>query len=276
MAKRITIRASRIKGDLDLGTSAARGGRTARIYAPGGKLLAFQDLQVVATQKNYRLGAKVEVDESVYRYMSNGAGILTPGMVLTSPVPDPNQKALANALVYPIGANVFTVTAGATAITLNQYQDGFLLIDGGTGVGVKLRIASNTAALAGAACVITTVDPTPVALDATSTFQLVQSPYASVIVSGAPPAAKVVGVAPIGVPATGGGVTQYFWGQTKGPCGVLNTGATTVSGQQVAASITEPGTVDSAVADQHTTTVVGKVMRTVAEDALGFIELQLE
>ena len=159
--------------------------------------------------------------------MNDTGAALDAGDVVQSPIPDATQITLADTLIgpatYPIGTKVFTIVIGATnAITLNQYAGGFLVVDDGTGVGVKMRIASHPASAKSLPVVFTCVDATPVALDSTSTFTLIPNPFAGVIATAAPPTAKVLGVAPCAVPKG-----DFFWLQTKGPAVVTSTAAVT-------------------------------------------------
>lgn len=57
-----------------------------------------------------------------------------------------------------------TVTLGATAVTANQYQGGFVIVNAGTGIGQQLRIASHPAAALSSSLVITLEDGPSTAL----------------------------------------------------------------------------------------------------------------
>jgi len=223
--------------------------------------------------QNYILGSKREDAENEYRYALNGAAPLTAGEVVQMPLPDATQLALVPVGVYAPGVTTFIMTVGAGGAALNQYKDGYLGVDTGAGIGIKLRILSNTLAVGAVACTFTTYDPNPVAFDATTRFQLVMNPFAGLIITTAPPAAKVAGIALTAVPAA-----NYFWCQTKGPAfALVNIAAGTfVSGRHVVASPANVGEIENAVADNSLTTVIGKIMRTALDATWSFIDLQLE
>jgi len=264
------IQARKIVGDIELGFDP-RANRPARVTA-GGHIIGrpFQDIYAVDAVQNYILGSKREDCENMYRYAYNGGVQRVPGDLLAMPVPIATHLALVPVGVYAPGVTTFVITMPAVGALVNEYRDGYLAVDTGLGLGTKLRILSNTVAAGFANCTFVTYDPNPVAFDGTSRFQLVANPFNALIIHGSPPTARVAGVVPVLVP-----LNNFFWIQTKGLALVIATGGM-VSGQHVAASITVDGTVDLAVANQSTTTVAGKAVRTAAGAAWGFIDLQLE
>jgi hypothetical protein len=91
-------------------------------------------------------------------------------------VPNHQNCATTAYTAYSNNGNVpasVTVTLGATAATANQYQGGYLAVVDGTGEGQLLKIASNPAANASAAIVITLEDgPTTALVGADSEVSL--------------------------------------------------------------------------------------------------------
>ena len=278
MARRVITPASRVNGDLDLKVEPRYGNRTSRLYI-GGRLLAYQEinLNLGSSVQNYRLGARALADESIYRYCYNGGVALSAGVLVQSPVPPTDWKGLALVTNTVAGATSFTITLGATtAVTLNQLAGGYLCCDAGAGgVGVRLRIAGNTAATATNPTTITTVDAAPVAFTAgTHTFQFTMSPYMNVIVTPGttPPTAKVLGATICAV-----SINYYFWLCTRGPVVLTNTTGTPTSGQTAVASLTGVGTFDEAPAEWIATTMpIGTVRRTASGTGVTTVDLMLE
>lgn len=117
-----------------------------------------------------------------------------------------------------IGDTVVTPTLGATAATLNQYQDGWLIVNDATGEGYTYKIKSNPAADASATCAITLYDPIQVALTTSSEVTLVPNPFSGVVISSATAASNTIIV---GVPSIAVTASYYFWAQFRGVCSCL-------------------------------------------------------
>jgi len=87
------------------------------------------------------------------------------------------------------------VTLGGTAVTANQYQNGYAVVTSGTGLGQTLQIQGHLAQASTTGNVsIVLADATNIALDATSTISLVPQPGNGVIIN---PTARTN--APVGV-----------------------------------------------------------------------------
>lgn len=91
------------------------------------------------------------------------------------------------------GTYQILVTNAGTKLNVNEYQNGYLLVSAGTGIGQTLQIASHQAAAASATFIVTVQDPIQVTLDATSKISLIRNPYIGVVVSAAGPTAKIAG-----------------------------------------------------------------------------------
>lgn len=153
-----------------------------------------------------------------------------------------------------------TVTLGATALTANQYQGGFAVIDSGTGLGQSLRIASNPAALASATGVVLTLEDAPnVALDTTSTVCLIPAHGANVIQNPTTPTNVPVGIALYPIAAS-----SYGFLVSKGIVASLSDSKVAAVGTAIAASVTTAGTttVATATLGNLTSTVIGNAVQT--------------
>ncbi|MBU0906688.1 MAG: hypothetical protein KKE05_00865 [Nanoarchaeota archaeon] len=125
-----------------------------------------------------------------------------------------------------------TITTG-TAIAENELRGGYFQVQDGTGEGQNLMIAGNTAmAASGTTIQVALEDPIRVALDTTSEFNLVRSPWWAVYESDTGEAFPG-GVAPIAVTTL-----YYYWVQTGGVAICLQEGTPAVGTNLVVSTAT--------------------------------------
>jgi len=189
-------------------------------------------------------------DGRVFHYSEGGASDLAIAKLMQQAVVQSNHDVDitvttdATSGLYPaIGDKAITITTQAV-LTKDQYKDGYIFVDSGTGLGQMAQIKSHPAESTGAAsCKITLYDHDALvtALDATSDVGLRLNLYDGVIIN---PQAAATGV-PIGVTprAVDVSVAKYFWLQTWGPCLVLTNGSLLV-GKAVCPSATTDGAID--------------------------------
>jgi len=162
--------------------------------------------------KQHPLGAKLCVGDSVFRYCKANEA-LSAGKLATA-VADSDAEDTVT-VAHAIGTADLTITA-ASAITANQYEDGVLIVDEGTGAGNTYDIAENAAIDSSSTGTVTIYGGLKVAWSTSDTdVVLVQSPY---VVQEANKDQKET---PICVPRIAVTEAYYFWGQTRGLCGVL-------------------------------------------------------
>jgi hypothetical protein len=177
----------------------------------------------IATQKE-RLG-EIRIDDwgRVFRYAKAGASALAAGKAsICAPAVANHIKQVQTGYGAPVGSTNVTVLLGATAVTADQYKEGWLHVyDGAAGtVGTMYPILGHTTkAGAGGAVTLQLAEPLRVAIAATDTISLVPSPFNGTTESGTQ-ASPAAGVTPIAVPAG-----SYYWSQTGGPTCGLATGA---------------------------------------------------
>jgi hypothetical protein len=226
--------------------------------------------QVLGTIRKLNDGRK-------FVYAKAGGVDLAAAKLVQAPAPIANHTNCAVAAAVAIGERSVTLTLGATAVTANQYKDGFLLVNNGTGKGCAYKIKSHPAASGGASLTVTLYDKIRVALDATtSKGSLVSCSQNGVIIHPSPPTAKLVGVPLLAVTAG-----YYFWAQCGGCAPVLIDGTVTV-GKKVVAS----GSVDGAIAlmaltsgtpntgsDQYP---VGVMVQNGVDTEYGIVDLKLD
>ena len=180
------------------------------------------------TTKKRALGTILELpDGREFKYVLNGAGAITSGKLASSAAMIGNHDMDLTTAAASVGDTSITVTLGATAATKDQYADGYIYTNDGTGQGQVYRIASNPAADGSATLAVTLAsnDPVSVALDSTTESGLAVNPYSGVVVSPTSVTNRTLGVT-----ATDIAANAYGFVQTKGLASVLVSG-TVVAGQ---------------------------------------------
>jgi len=217
--------------------------------------VAAQDLVTTSTVSLHNLGDKAfSTDGRAFRYVKAGASVLVPGNAIQSPAVVPNHVNLTPTAVSAVGDTFVTVTLGATAATLNQYEGGYLIVElGTTGAGQTLKIKGNPAASSGATLRVELEDPFYVATSGTITMSLIANRYNGVIQSPATTlTGTIVGVAVAAIPAA-----SFGWICTRGVTAMLVSG-TPIVGSAVGIPTTTAG---MAVADSAILTHIGVVAK---------------
>jgi len=199
-----------------------------------------------ATQRETLGALRILEDGRKFRYALAGEALL-PGKIgqLIDGVANHIKQT---APVAAIAAKRIAITVGATAVTVDQYKDGFLQVYDGTttGLGMQYGIESNTACDASGITYVTLKEPLKYALTAADTYSLIANPWSSITMN-ASLAHGTGGVIPR--PVTSG---YYFWLQTGGLACALNGGGSVlgaglvVSGTEGALKTQPDGALDSA------------------------------
>ena len=245
--RRNVLYAARVVGDLDLGREPTRTinsqKRYAQLLSGGGRVAggSVQGALEESVSANYRIGTVLEEEGCEYEYAQAGAVALSPGKLMQSELPVANHADLTPTGSYAIGISVIEVTLGASAVLVNEYRDGWILVTNATGEGQKLKILSHPAADASATCSFTCWEALTTATDGTSRMTLMKNPNQELIIHPSPPTALVVGVPQIAITAA-----YYFWLQTKGPTALLTDGVLYIY-QQVTPSASVDGAVKHAI-----------------------------
>ncbi len=166
-----------------------------------------------------------------------------------------------------------TVTLGATALTQNQYQGGFLIVNSSNGIGQTLRIASNPAALASATGVVITLEDAPnTALTTSSVVSLIPAHGANVIEAPTTLTNAVVGVSLYPISAS-----MYGFLVSKGLTAAISDASIASVGEPISPSSTTAGTVTLTTASSTDVTkaVIGYAAQTAtsADASLVFVNL---
>lgn len=214
-----------------------------------------------------QLGVRsVTGDGREFRLCVAGGTTLVIGKLQQAPAEITNHQNMVVSTAA-IGATSITVTLGATAVTANQYAQGWLIITTSTGLGYQYKVSGHPAANASATCVLQLEDAIQIAtVTATSKGDLVLNPYSGVIVNPATASSTPVGACIF--PIT---TLYYGWLQTKGVASLLADG-TVVVGTSVCASNGTAGAVEATAGVQA---LVGTAVTGIATTEYGAINMNL-
>lgn len=206
-----------------------------------------QPLYSSSSVKMHSLGQRaLSSDGREFAYCKAGE-LLVAGDFYQTAVHASTYVSQACAAAAAIGATTVTVTTGA-AFTKNQFQDGYLIVSAGTGIGQMFCIKSHLAADSGASCVLTLHDPVRVALDTTSTLTTIKNTFDSVVKWAVTQTGSSAGAAVYPV-ASG----EYGWLQTGGMSACLSDNvATAAETTGITPSTTTAGAITKAVSLQET------------------------
>jgi len=176
------------------------------------KLSFSQGIHEVSSSAKERLGRlRILDDGRKFRYCKNGGILLDVGKPVETPAVTADHIDATVAVDVPIGKMVVHVTVAGTLVSENQYKEGWLQVNSGTGEGHQYRIGSNTACVLSGTTIVTLDEPIKVALEAgVSKVSLIMNLWKEVIVSTA------ATMHPAGVPIVAVPVDYYFWSQTGG------------------------------------------------------------
>lgn len=184
--------------------------------------------EIVTGTPKHKVGTRgLMEDGRVFYYTRNGTtSALSPGKIMVKADVLTNHHECD---VTTGAAGSFTVsgiTIGATALTANQYKDGWLVVTDGAGEGHTYKIKNHAAALASATDVaVTLYDPIAVALDTNSTVSFILNDYADPQISVTDQLDIPVGVPAVSITAAASATDSttwtYGWMQTWGTCGLL-------------------------------------------------------
>lgn len=231
-------------------------------------------------QGAYAVGTKMVLPEGrEYRYVRNGASTGAAGKVVQGSAPVAAHVNLAVAAAA-VGATTVDITFGTTAITADQYKDGFLVVEDGTGAGQMYKILSHPAANLSTALVVTLYPEAglQVALDATSKVSLLKREWDGAILAPTTLTNVVIGVPLVTITAA-----YYGWAQKKGVCPALQDGAWTVGAGLMASNGTAGSLEDASLSvattpvagAQVTGPIVGAAVRNVGTTKYGIARLAL-
>ncbi|KKN52702.1 hypothetical protein LCGC14_0609830 [marine sediment metagenome] len=162
-----------------------------------------------------------------FRYVGAGGTALVVGDLIQSAAEVADHQVRVP-VAAAIGNKTITIAIGGTAITADQYAEGFAIIETTPGFGYTYPIRSHPTADASASAVVFTLQPgweIVIALTTTSRVTVVANPCQDVIQSPTTESGAIVGVAQFIIAAN-----EYGWVGIKGAFGVLMDGNVAVGG----------------------------------------------
>ena len=221
-----------------------------------------QSIYDSSSTANHKVGTRGALpDGRVFYYTHNEtAAALTLGELIVTATVTPNHhdQTVNAAADFTQGATSVTLNPGATAIVLNEYEDGFVFISDGTAQGVMYKIRDHAGNAGSTQSTANLYDPVVTTTGASDTMSLVRNKWKNPQQSN-----TTVSEIPVGVPqvtlaagtaatATALPVGTYGWLQTWGPCPVLCDEAVTAEGQAITIGTSTAGSVEE---DDTATTV---------------------
>jgi len=213
----------------------------------------------------HNLGELVELaDQRRFRYAKAGEAI-TKGYLAVAPTPNTALHTLA-VLTGVLGSKKVTFTNAATA-TIDTaaecayYDEGYVAVSYGTGIGQTWKIKNIEPTATGAAGTINLHDVIRTALSTTSKIDVVQNLYNGVIMD------ILVGNLPAGVSLSGiTAAGDFGWLQTRGVC-ALASDDTIAAATDIVADGDDAGKVDGISETIGTTVAQHKVGKTIVAGA---------
>lgn len=222
-------------------------------FGPWGEQYNDYASQNNANNGRYPMGhGLVLPDGRVYRFALNDATAEVAGRLYQSVVGLADHTDATANVARAAGVAIISATLGATAAAIDIYAEGIAHInDAGTDTtteGYVYRIirahTAGAAHAAAAASAVLTVnlaagEDVQVALTTLSQMSFTRNRFHAVLITAAPPTARLAGVAP-GVAAA----SRFYWSQVGGEAAILADG-TMLEGLPVQASVGTAGAVES-------------------------------
>lgn len=185
-------------------------------------------LDISSTQKEILGAPRWTADGRFFRYAKAGATVLAVGLMGQAVAPTAGHIERAPAADVAIGDTSLSIATATTAVVEDEYKDGFLQVNKGTGIGHQYRIESNTACAISGTTVVQLKDPIKVALtNAGSEVSLIRSLHYGVVETTTQEAMPA-GIAPCAVTAL-----YYYWAQTGGQAPCYTEGTDTVGNMMI-------------------------------------------
>jgi len=202
-------------------------------------------------------------------YSKAGASNLAQGKVTVSDNVVANHVNMSFAVAPTAGDTKISITLGATAATADQYKDGWMVVNDGTGEGRLYPIGGNLSAGSAGTIVVYLKE----AIATTGALSQANVDLRASKWNGNVISATDQADCPTGVPMVAVTAAYYYWSQTGGPASVLAdepldpVGSIVTIGSSVAGSVEEL----DAVAEP----VIGEVMVVGVDTEYPMINLQI-
>ena len=178
----------------------------------------YGDEKVTGTTQLHPYGTRMVLPDGRVYYYGQTDGAQTAGAICQSAVGIANHDMDLATNTASAGDKSVTVTLGGTAATENQYADGYLYVNDGTGEGHIYKIRQHDAIDSSGSGAINLYDGDAIATGfaAATIVGLAKNPYKDFIVYPTTSTGHAVGVA-----ATDFDDDDFGWLQTWGPAAVL-------------------------------------------------------
>ena len=178
----------------------------------------YGDEKVTGTTQLHPYGTRMVLPDNRVFYYGQTDGVQTAGAICQTPVGIANHDMDLATNTASSGDKSVTVTVGGTAVTANQYADGYLYVNDGTGEGHIYKIRQHDAISTSSSGTINLYDGDAIATGfaAATIVGLAKNPYKDFIVYPTTSTGHAVGVA-----ATDFDDDDFGWLQTWGPAAVL-------------------------------------------------------
>ena len=178
----------------------------------------YGDEKVTGTSQIHPYGTRMVLPDGRVFYYGQTDGAQTAGAICQSAVGVANHDMDLAVNTAAAGAKSLSVTVGGTAVTANQYADGYVYVNDGTGEGHIYKIRQHDAISSSGSGTINLYDGDAivVAFEAATIVGLAKNPYKDFIVFPTTATGH-----PVGVAATDFDDDDFGWLQTWGPAAVL-------------------------------------------------------
>ena len=163
----------------------------------------------------HNIGEKVIAADRIFRYAVAGEALVA-GYLTTEPTGNTSLITMA-VITGDINSGEINFTNAATTTTAGYFDEGYVCVSYGTGIGQTYKIKSLAALVSGASSYVYLFDRIKVALDTTSKIDIVANPWNRVMHT-ATATLRPTGVPLVAVTAAG----DYSWLQTRGVCAVFS------------------------------------------------------
>ena len=238
----------------------------------GYTLIEAQGIYEGNTVQQHALGQMgMTTDGRKFRYVKAGELLVTGDLYQNSAV-STDFVSMAVPSAAAIGSSEVAVTLGGTAVTANQFDEGYLVVSASTGIGQQFQIESHTVQTSTTGtCTFTIAGTLAVALvAAASTVTVVRNPYVDVVKQPTTPTGNAVGVAQFAI-ASG----SFGWIQSGGIAACLSDSNTTsADAKGLSPSTTTAGTM--ALALTTDARIGNTVQLTTVSAAVAHIQLTID
>ena len=178
----------------------------------------YGDEKVTGTSQIHPLSTRMVLPDGRVFYYGQTDGAQTAGAICQSAVGVANHDMDLATNTASAGDKSVTVTVGGTAATEDQYKDGYMYVNDGTGEGHIYKIRQHDAISSSGSGAINLYDGDPIltGFAAATIVGLAKNPYKDFIVYPTTATGHAVGVA-----ATDFDDDDFGWLQTWGPAAVL-------------------------------------------------------